>query len=93
MAILVPTIVKLLFSKKFSLDSMEMPEEVMTPNRARVAPPSCRRGYLGEYGKKRHHRSGRRNYRAAFYLCEVDQADIFIEHGGGDGVKGSCNNL
>ena len=39
MAILVPTIVKLLFSKKFSLDSMEMPDEVMTPNRARVAPP------------------------------------------------------
>ena len=38
-AMLVPTILKLLSFEKSSLDKMEIPEEVITPNNASVAPP------------------------------------------------------
>lgn len=43
-AMLVPTILKLLSFEKSSLDKMEIPEEVITPNNASVAPPSTHLG-------------------------------------------------
>ena len=43
-AILVPIILKLLFAPKSNLDKIDIPDEVITPNKASVAPPNTHFG-------------------------------------------------